>query len=359
MSTQPLRPAPFILIPAYQPGATLPLLVGELRGLRPDVDVLVVDDGSGPVFRAVFAAAAAAGARVEHLQVNGGKGHALKVGMGMLAGLGRPVVSADADGQHSAADILRVADSTGDAPDHLVLGVRAFDTTVPVRSRLGNDATRLLFRLATGQRLRDTQTGLRGFPAPLLPWLVGIEGERYEYELTMLLRAARSGLELRTIPIETIYLDDNASSHFRPVADSMRIYLPLLGFLASSLLAFTVDVVALIAFSSVLDSLLAAVVAARVTSASLNFVVNRRMVFDRHRESRVSRSAWRYALLATGLLALNYLVLSGLQGLGAPLLLAKLGTEVALVVISYSVQSRVVFSAPRRRPADADSLQPS
>ncbi|MFT4010531.1 MAG: glycosyltransferase, partial [Nocardioidaceae bacterium] len=125
-----------VLIPAYQPEPTLADLVAELRAARPGLDVLVVDDGSGPAYRPVFAAAARAGARVHHLAVNHGKGYALKAGFEMLAGIGRPVVTADADGQHAAGDILLVGDAIA-AEDTIVLGVRAFDTAVPVRCRSG------------------------------------------------------------------------------------------------------------------------------------------------------------------------------------------------------------------------------
>ncbi|MFT4288322.1 GtrA family protein [Nocardioides sp.] len=339
---------PFVLIPAYQPAQTLVDLVTELRAARPGLDVLVVDDGSGPAYRPVFSAAARAGARVHHVLLNSGKGYALKTGFEMLSGLGRPVVTADADGQHAVADILRVGDAIAE-DDAIVLGVRAFDAAVPVRSRIGNDATRLLFRLATGQRLQDTQTGLRGFPAPLLDWLGTIDGDRYEYELTMLLRAARSGIELRTVPITTIYLDGNSSSHFRPIADSIRIYLPLLAFLGSSLLAFTVDTVALLVLDALFGSLLLAVVGARLTSGAVNFLVNRRLVFDRHREVPVARAARRYAALAGSLLVLNFALLAGLHAVGLPLLVAKLATEGTLVILSYAVQARTVFHVPSRQ----------
>ncbi|MFT4010510.1 MAG: GtrA family protein, partial [Nocardioidaceae bacterium] len=203
------------------------------------------------------------------------------------------------------------------------------------------------FRLATGQRLQDTQTGLRGFPARLLEWLGTVEGNRYEYELAMLLRATRAGIQLRTVPISTIYLDGNSSSHFRPVADSVRIYLPLLVFVGSSLFAFAVDTVALLLLDAAFGSLLLAVVGARLASASVNFLVNRRLVFDPHREVPLARAARRYAALAVTLLALNFVLLLGLTTVGMPLLPAKLATEAALVILSYVVQARRVFRAAR------------
>ena len=123
----------------------------------------------------------------------------------------------------------------------------------------------------------------------MLPWLVGVPGERYEYELNLLLEATQAGCLIRTVEIATIYLDDNASSHFRPLADSVRIYAPLLKFLASSLAAFVIDTVALLVLLAATGSLLVAVVAARGLSSAVNFAVNRRVVF-RHGRDRAAAS---------------------------------------------------------------------
>jgi len=120
----------FVLIPAFEPGPALPRLVADLRHADPDLDVLVVDDGSGPRFAEVFADARDAGARVVMHDVNRGKGAALKTGLADIAvhGPDADVVTADADGQHTPLDVLRVADAlredAGRGRSALVLGVR-------------------------------------------------------------------------------------------------------------------------------------------------------------------------------------------------------------------------------------------
>lgn len=349
--------APVILIPAYQPDEELLTLVHALHAADPDLIVLVVDDGSGPAYDHIFYAAAGLGCMLVTLPQNLGKGQALKTGFAEIARRlpGRAVVCADADGQHRVGDILRVADAVESSDGSMVLGERRFTGEVPARSRFGNAATRLLFRLATGRRLTDTQTGLRGYPPSMLGWLGSIEGDRYEYELNLLLQAARDGRRIDSIDIATVYLDENRSSHFRPVADSVRIYTPLLRFLASSLTAFAVDIVALLAISTETHSLLLAVLGARLISSSVNFAVNRRVVFDRERRRPVAPAAVRYAALVIVLLAANYGLLAGLTALGVPLLVSKLVTELVLVGLSYAVQSRFVFAAGRPpRPAAAE-----
>ncbi|WP_051551844.1 GtrA family protein [Nocardioides sp. URHA0020] len=348
-----------VLIPAYQP---TDLLTGLVRGLleaRPGADVLIVDDGSDLARQEVFAACQRLGASVLRLPTNRGKGYALRAGFRHLDALRAtgPVVTADADGQHAVTDILAVADSVdtavGAAP-HLVLGERQFDTDVPLRSRFGNAVTRLMFRAATGLRLRDTQTGLRAFPATMLPWLTTVRGDRYEYELVMLLQAARHGIPIRSEAIRTVYLDEaNTSSHFRPVADSVRIYAPLLIFMATSLTAFIVDTGALLVVYAALGALLPAVVVARLVSGALNFAMNRHLVFPGGSPSRPRRAAVRYAVLAAALLLANYLLLSTLVAAGIAILPAKIATEAVLVSLGYVAQARFVFRVPSRFPQDS------
>ncbi|WP_165807100.1 glycosyltransferase family 2 protein [Nocardioides currus] len=335
---------PTVLIPALRPGPALLRTIADLRTARPAWALVVVDDGSGAAYAPVFDDARTLGADVLTLPRNGGKGAALKAGFAHVARTrpGSAVVCADADAQHALRDILAVGTRVDAAPGvrRIVLGTRTFDGHVPLRSRVGNDVTRWLFTAATRRRLTDTQTGLRGIPADLLGWACTVPGERYEYELQVLLRAGRAGIELDPVPIATIYLDDNTTSHFRPVADSVRIYLPLLAFLASALAAFAIDTVALLTLEALTGDLLLAVLGARLTSAGVNFAVNRRLVFDaRH----VRGAAWRYALLAASLLALNFLLLTGLTGLGVPLLAAKVLTELALVPTSFAAQRHLVF----------------
>jgi glycosyltransferase involved in cell wall biosynthesis len=227
-----------VLVPAYQPDHRLLTLLTGLRDAAPDVRAVVVDDGSGPASAPVLDAVRDLGCTVLRHPTNRGKGVALKTGLRHVAEAhpGLDVVCADADGQHSVVDILRVAEQVR-TTGRTVLGVRGFDGRVPLRSRFGNSVTRLLFRAATGYPVRDTQTGLRAYPHTLLDWLLTVPGERFEYEMNVLLHAARAGHRIDQTVIATTYLDGNASSHFGSVRDSARIYRPLLRFAASSLLA--------------------------------------------------------------------------------------------------------------------------
>jgi len=342
-----------VLIPAYEPDHRLPDLVRGLTGVA-GLTVVVVDDGSGLEHAAVLAEAASVGAEVLTHAENRGKGAALRTGFAHVAAShrGEAVVCADSDGQHTLFDILRVAAALdGDAD--MVLGVRRFTGTVPLRSRVGNRVAAGLFRLVTGTPVSDTQTGLRGYPHRMLGWLARVPGERFEYELNLLLRASRDGLAIREVEIATVYLEDNRSSHFRPLWDSARVLRPLVAFAAASLAGFAVDAALLFALSPLLGNLAAAVVLSRLVSAGVNFLANRHLVFGAG-AGPLGPAVRRYALLAAGVLAANLALMEVLTPL-AGLVTAKLVTEGALFLAGYLVQSRLVFARPvsartRERP---------
>ncbi|MFT3852141.1 MAG: bifunctional glycosyltransferase family 2/GtrA family protein [Ilumatobacteraceae bacterium] len=337
-----------LLIPCYEPDARLLDLIEAIRQDRPDRPIVVVDDGSGPAYQHLFDGARRRGCDVLHDDVNHGKGHALKLGFDHVRLLypGCDVVCADCDGQHTPADVTRVADALADGLAPIVLGARQFVGDVPAKSRFGNTLTRIVFGRVTGTHLQDTQTGLRGYRGELLPWLLEIGGERFEYELDVLLAAQRDGVGIAEVPIATVYLDGNESSHFRPIADSVRVYLPFLKFSLASLFAFAVDAALLVLCFRLTGNLLAAVITSRVASASANFAINGRMVFDRHPDAPPGAGR-RYALLAVALLGASYVGLRLLTWIGLPLLAAKVLTDLTLFVTSYNVQRRFVFGARR------------
>ncbi|MBH0023799.1 bifunctional glycosyltransferase family 2/GtrA family protein [Salinibacterium sp. SWN248] len=334
-----------ILIPSFEPDGRLLQLVGDLRATAPLLRVVVVDDGSGPAYADLFAAVQHAGADVIGYDDNRGKGHALKFGFRSIRKNhpGEGVVCADSDGQHTVGDILRVVAQLQASDGAMVLGGRAFAGDVPTRSRFGNAVSRSAFKFATGVAVRDTQTGLRGYPATMLDWLLGVKGERFEYELNALLGSRSAGIRIEEIEIETVYLQHNASSHFRPIVDSVKVFAPLLRYISSSLAAFLIDAIGLFILFALTQSLLVSVVGARLVSASVNFLINRHLVFNASNREHVARDALRYVILALALVASSYVWLSVLVDWGVPLVIAKVFSDVTLYIISFQVQRRFVF----------------
>ena len=354
-----------ILIPAYKPDQSLVRLARALRKQDPAAEILVIDDGSGSAYAPIFTELRIDGVTVQTHPANRGKGAALRTGIAW-AKANRPgevIVTADADGQHLPRDIFRVGVRTETAAvagqRSIILGVRTKPdpnageegTRVPLRSKIGNSATVGFFALATGARVADTQTGLRGF-TPQIP------GDKYEYEFSMLLRATRADVELVQVPIVKVYEPGNPTSHFRPLQDSALIYAPLLAFLASSFLTgFLVDAIALFVLVGMGAPLLVAVVGARIISALTNFTVNRMLMHDGGARPSASSSLVRYTVLAVGILAANAALMEALTGLGASLLVAKILTELILIPISFAVQRRWVFLPTQRQENTREKTQ--
>lgn len=219
-----------VVIPALNPTAKLPGMIRELSPAR----IVVVNDGSAPEYDGVFGELKATGCVVLTHERNRGKGDALKTGIRYALGVypnADGVVTADADGQHSPKDIRRIAERMNETPKSVVLGVRDFSQKqTPFKSRFGNRMTSLAFRLKTGVKLDDTQTGLRGFPMCYAGVALLAEGSRFEYEMNLLMTLRKAGIPLTAVPIETIYSDNNRSTHFRAVRDSLRVYLNIIKF---------------------------------------------------------------------------------------------------------------------------------
>lgn len=336
------------LIPAFEPSDTLLDLVRELNAAQ--FGIVLVDDGSGKKFRDIFTEAGHYGQVLIH-DTNMGKGKALKTGLAFISrhcSENSVVVTLDADGQHSVSDALKVADAAHLNPGCLVLGCRRFDGKVPARSRLGNSVTRFVYRMATGTGVHDTQTGLRAFTSEMIPFMLDVSGERYEYEMNVLLKCSAQKIPIKEVEIATIYIDGNSGSHFNVVKDSFRIYRDIFKFAASSLTGFVVDygLYSLLLVST--KSLGSAVslplsnISARIVSAGVNYFLNKRFVFNN--KDSVVKTAAQYFALAGCILACNTLLLSMLVNyVGINEYAAKVLTELTFFFVNWTVQKFVIF----------------
>lgn len=253
-------------------------------------------------------------------------------------------VTADADGQHRYEDIRMVVESAAKHPGTLVLGSRAFDGNVPWKSRFGNGITRQVFAIASGVKIRDTQTGLRAFDRSCLEKFRDIPGDRYEYEINMLLYAAREGIHMREETIETIYIDDNSASSFHPFRDSFKIYACILKFAASSMLAFVIDAVMVLIMMAVTGGKVRlSQTVARVVSSTVNFIVNKKVVYE-------SKQDWlpellKYAALAIVNLAINLLLVKPLSDMMAGrFFLAYLIVQIIMYILNFVLQGKFVYN---------------
>lgn len=332
-----------VVIPAYEPDDKLIKLVSSIIN-KFKCRILIIDDGSGKKYKDIFDKASALGAELLRHETNKGKGAALKTAFSELRkhNCNDVIITADCDGQHLPDDILKVYKCAINNKDKLILGTRHFSGKVPLRSSFGNKITSTVFEVVNGEKVSDTQTGLRGFSSSMLEWLCIIEGDRYEYEMNMLLEADIHGYEIKEVPIETIYIEGNKSSHFNPLIDSLKIYFPILKFSMSSSICGILDFILLFLFRMITHNLLAAVVSALFFSASINYIMNKIYVFNKNKAANTI-SLPRYIFLAVLVLILNYIILDYLCILGLNLFFAKLLTEAILFIFSFVVQKKFVF----------------
>jgi hypothetical protein len=200
--------------------------------------MVVINDGSDPSWAGAFSEVKqTAGVTLLVHPVNMGKGAAIKSGARFIETdlpdcLG--FVTVDADGQHSVEDTLLIVGEMDTHPGQLILGRRDFwIENVPLRSRLGNTLTNKVADICFGLHISDTQTGLRGIGRDAIPLLLSIPYNRYEFEMEMLIRFKRKGIGFSEVPIQTIYINQNSSSHFNPFKDSLRVYSIMLRALVS------------------------------------------------------------------------------------------------------------------------------
>ncbi|HNX14796.1 MAG TPA: bifunctional glycosyltransferase family 2/GtrA family protein [Oscillospiraceae bacterium] len=333
------------LVPAYEPEQ---LLVGLTeRLLESGFQTVVIDDGSGDAYGQIFSAAGKHAVVLAH-DKNKGKGSAIKTGLAYIKETfpaSSVIVTLDADGQHRIEDAIRVCEQA-EADDHcLVLGCRSLKK-MPARSRFGNTVTRFIFHMSTGVKVSDTQTGLRAFSAALIPFMQSIEGERYEYEMNVLLECCRNEIPFKEVEIETIYFENNAHSHFSTIRDSYRVYRDIFKFAASSFTGFIIDY-ALYSLLATLTSGWAigvpfSNITARIVSASANFAINKRFVF-KNKDSAVKTGA-QYFLLAACIMLINTVLLTLLvDNAGVNRYVGKIFTEITFFLFSWIVQRFVIF----------------
>lgn len=345
-----------VVIPALDPDDKL---VAYAEGLQKSGfdKIVVINDGS-TVHTHIFQELERRNVCVLTHAVNQGKGRGLKTGVNYLLNTYSPselagMVTADADGQHSVEDTIKVAlrlkDGTG-----LVLGTRDFSQqNIPFKSRSGNRITTAVFSFFYGKKISDTQTGLRGVSYNFLKDCLAYAGERYEYEIAMLIGAVSGGLDISEVPIQTIYYDNNRNTHFSAAKDSARIYKVILEkglrYSCSSLLSMLVDLSVFTILKAVLPQDLPAAAnifistcTARFISSLMNYFLNRNSVF--HSSEDIGRTMPRYYLLCVSQMLVSWFCVLQIYTLtGIDSSVVKVLVDTALFFCSYYIQHQWVF----------------
>lgn len=341
-----------IFIPSLNPDEKLLSTIQQIREAGFD-NIVLVDDGSREDTRGYFDKAAEQyGCIVLRHYINLGKGRALKTAFNYILQTYpdcEGVVTVDADGQHKAEDVVRCAREMLDHPEALVIGSRDFhQENVPFRSKFGNILTRNVFHVLCGVRVEDTQTGLRALSRRCMIAFLPTKGERFEYEMNMLIDTKEKGIPVREVPIQTVYIEENKSSHFNPIWDSIRVYSVFGKFIFSSLSSFLLDILLFSLFIYWLKGvspeyyILLSTVIARLLSSLYNFSINKNHVFrDRKHEDGV----WiRYYILC---LVEMFCSAAGVHYLHRLIKISEVAVKILvdllLFAISFQVQREWVF----------------
>lgn len=341
-----------IIIPSLSPDTKLIKLVNELINVG-FTNIIVVNDGSEKEYDKFFAKVKSLGCSLCVHDENKGKGQALKTAFKYVKEnisncLG--VITVDGDGQHMVKDIIRCAEAMVENTNKLVLGCRIFNSKdIPMRSRLGNKLTCKVFKIFTGLNISDTQTGLRAIPINLLDFYINLNGNRFEYETNMLISSKEKNIELIEVPIETVYLENNKTSHFQPLKDSFLIYKLFFKFVLTSISSFVIDI-GIFSLCSVLlrnkvhiYTIFIATLIARVISSIYNYCINRYKVFKQSDES--NKSIIRYYTLASLQLGISaFLVYILNTTLNINTVILKLMVDWSIFMISFYIQREWVFA---------------
>ena len=338
-----------VLVPAYNPDEQLLTFVRELYKSGTFHEIIIVNDGSRRDCQIIFSQLAALpGVRVLRHAVNLGKGAALKTGLNYFSWAHEEcvgIVTADADGQHLAEDVEAVAARLEEQPNSLILGARQFDTDVPLRSQLGNTLTKYIFRILVGTWITDTQTGLRGIPRHLARELLSLPTNGYEFELDTLLLCKCRQVPIVEQPIKTVYLEDNASSHFNPLSDSLKIYFVLLRFVMASLASAAVDYLIFIVTFLWMGNILFSHAAARLVALFVNWTLVRNAVFRSRKPA--SDTFPKFILLVVCLGGISYgMIRLFVHSFGLDVVTAKIVSELLIYFVNFTIQRDFIFQNP-------------
>jgi glycosyltransferase involved in cell wall biosynthesis len=338
-----------ILIPAYKPSEDMITFMSRLRQISNEA-VLIINDGSGHDFDKMFDHVRRfQNVFVVNHEVNKGKGAALKTGFKYaLSNFPdvKKIITADADGQHHENDVKKIIEYMKEDENSLFLGSRTFGKEVPFRSKIGNIITRNIFRYIYKVKISDTQSGLRGLQVSHLKHFLDIPYNGYEFETEMLLKCSKNNIKIKEISIETIYKDNNSSSHFNPLLDSLKIYFVIFRYTISSLLSALVDFLVFILVYPLINNILISTYASRCVSLFVNYsLVSKKVFVDSEKKGTFVK--YITLVIISGALSSGLIYILS-RKMGIPVNISKIISETILYIVNFVIQKEVIFKKAKR-----------
>lgn len=333
-----------IIIPVLNPNECIVKLINELKNLNFN-NIIVIDDGSLNETQIYFEILNKnfSNIKIYKHEKNYGKGHAIKTGIKKIENENiSGIITVDADGQHLATDVKKVAEKLINN-DNIILGTRNIfkNKDTPFFSKLGNIFSSLYYKMITGVYLKDTQTGLRGIPKKYFCFALNVEGDRYEYEMNFLKQMFYKKIKFDIVEIETVY--KNRTKNFKIIKDSYIIYKDFFKNLISSLVSAVFDVVIFWIFILQNISIFNSNILARILSGILDFYLNKKWVFEDINSKSAFREILEYLALFIFQMLLNTILIMILNVLFNKLLIIKILVNFVLYIINFSIKRRYIF----------------
>ncbi len=335
----------FVVIPTLNPEEEIFLPFME-KLAKEFSHVIVVNDGSSEKYQSIFAKLDKKIVVLNHY-INMGKGRAMKTAINHILNNYKEVasiVTADSDGQHTIKDIKACAEASIKNPKAYVLGCRNISgSNVPFKSKYGNVITRFIMKLFIGLSISDTQTGLRAMSKQVATKFLTTKGERYEYETNTLIECKTDSIPIVEVPIETIYINNNAASHFNPFKDGLSIYKLFFKYIFASISSFLVDILLFALFIKIFKMANVAFIAtvlARIISSIYNYFVNSKLVFK-----HLSRKSFiKYVILVIVQMLVSAFTVNYLGSIsGINIVLIKIIIDIIIFMVNFVIQRELIF----------------
>lgn len=219
-----------IAIPCYNPSALFLNTIEDLCSYEKirKISIIVLNDGSTVGLNYFRKVESYENIIILNHLVNMGKGAALKTIFHFVLkefNGTSDIITVDADFQHKGIDVLNLLESRSQNLNSLfAIGVRSFSfSKVPFRSFMGNVISQSILYLLYGVRLKDTQSGLRIYSKKVIEGIININANGYDFEMEVILFLIRNNIVISEVSISLNYIENNKSSHFRPIVDSYKI----------------------------------------------------------------------------------------------------------------------------------------
>lgn len=355
-----------VVIPSYNPDVKLSMLVDELI-MSGFSDIIIIDDGSDFSIKNVESAFEYVKKKAEctilHHPTNLGKGMALKTGFKFCIhnrSEGTLIVTTDDDGHYSVANMLKCVELYKERYIEelpVLIASRDFKAgAYSAKRRLFNKISGVAMTYLCGVEVRDVQTGLRLIPIKYLNKLLEIDGERFDYEVNMLVELKYNNIKTveHIIPMEKETILKYAD--YNPIWDICRLIAVILKYALSSLAATALDVIIFYLIILMMDGtlfsigksegMLFATFVARVASSTFNCIVNKRTVFKS--DEPMKRVIVKFYIFSLFRAAFSYVMVLGasyILGLYADTgtVLVKLLVDLILFFAGYSIQKKFIF----------------